>query len=460
MTARRFACFPISSNVSILLALSLLLVAAPVRLRAQDSTQPEVGNSPFKWAGVVNSNAVYVRSGPSENDYATAKLDKGTELVIVGERFNWLKIVPPGNSFCYVAKAFVNRAGNGTIGQVTSTLNVRIGSSENSLKTKVATKLEPGQKVEIIGEQDEYFMIKPPADVYLYVSKQFVDPVRNLNTQVAAEQPRPQPAPGDTRAAAPLQTQTPTEGSPRAAEPAPQAPLTVTPATQPAEAVADATPKAAPTTQAVESAEVEFQQLEETYAQITQKPLDEQPVEELLAGYEKLAVADALPESLRRICDFKVSVLKNRVELKGQFVGARRVQEDMRQKQLALKAEQEELQQRVKDADIQFYTAVGTLRTSSLQVGQQTLYRLTDPANGRTVIYVRSEDNQLGQMIGQFVGIRGEVVDDAQLHLRVVVPASYENVNPSKVGQSVAAQIVPPSLLPKPGQVGTASTND
>jgi len=152
-----------------------------------------------------------------------------------------------------------------------------------------------------------------------------------------------------------------------------------------------------------------------------------------------------------------VNVLKTRAEAKQAVASFRKVQEDMKAKQMALRAEQGELEQRVKANEVTFYTAVGTLRTSSLQQGQVTLYRLTDPANGRTVVYLRSDDPKLGQYIGAFIGVKGEVATDSQLNLRVVTMNSFESVSPAKVGQSIAAQIVPPSLLP--GGTGTANAN-
>jgi hypothetical protein len=51
-------------------------------------------------------------------------------------------------------------------------------------------------------------------------------------------------------------------------------------------------------------------------------------------------------------------------------------------------------------------------------------------------------------MIGQFIGVKGEVTHDQQMNMRLITPTGYEAVNPAKVGQTVAAQIVPPSLLP------------
>ena len=72
------------------------------------------------------------------------------------------------------------------------------------------------------------------------------------------------------------------------------------------------------------------------------------------------------------------------------------------------------------------------------------------------MIYVRTEDAKIGSMIGQFIGIQGNVTDEQALNLKVITPESYEAVDPNKVNINVAAQIVPPSLMP----TGTASTGN
>ena len=93
---------------------SLLLFVTVAALRAQDATEPSIENSKFQADGLINANAVYVRSGPSDNDYPVMKLDKGAQLHVVGQRFEWLKVVPPDGSFCYVSKAYVDRHGDGS----------------------------------------------------------------------------------------------------------------------------------------------------------------------------------------------------------------------------------------------------------------------------------------------------------------------------------------------------------
>jgi hypothetical protein len=197
------------------------------------------------------------------------------------------------------------------------------------------------------------------------------------------------------------------------------------------------------------NAEEQFDKLESSYVQITQQPLDQQDLAMLLSGYEKFAKSDSgLPETLRRIAEAKAGYLKTRVKDKAEFIAVMKAQDEMKQRQLALRAEREELEQRLKAADMKYFAAVGVLRPSSLQTGQSTLYRLTDPATGRTVIYLRSDDNKLGTFIGQFIGVKGEPATDTQLSVRVITPTEFEAVDPAKLYTKVAAQIVPPSLMP------------
>ena len=125
------------------------------------------------------------------------------------------------------------------------------------------------------------------------------------------------------------------------------------------------------------------------------------------------------------------------------------MQEESKAKQQALKAEQEELAAQVKKNEVVMYAAVGTLRTSSMQQGATTLYRLTDPASGRTVVYVRSNDPKYASLIGQFIGVKGEVTTEAQLSMKVITPTEVAQVDQAQLFKSIAAQIVPPSLLPQ-----------
>jgi hypothetical protein len=435
MLARSHSCY--LSFVSLALACSLFCAPLPARAQADDP-RPDEGNSKFQFEGVVNANAVYVHSGPNDNDYPTMKLDRGAHVTVVGIRFDWLKILPPDGSFCYVAKAYTEKRSDGTVGRTTNALNVHIGSDLNTLKVKVAKRLEANTDVAIIGEQDEYFKIKPPEGVYLYVDKQFVDPVKQI-----ALVPAPQPAPTDstpTTPPAPDQSAAATSAPPTTAPDV----AVATPTTEPTVAVAPATQPE----DAAATAQAEFEKLEATFATESGKPLEDQDPATLSEGYDKLAKGGLLPDSLRQIAVYKAASLKARADDRTQYLAVKKEQDEMKARVAALRAEREELETRVKQSEIKSYAAVGTLRASSLQQGQQTLYRLTDPASGRTVIYLRTNDSKLGTLMNQFIGVKGTVIDDSQLSLKVIEPTDFEPVDQSKLYTSVMAQIVPPSMLP------------
>lgn len=449
---------------AVVIACSTVVSLPTLVVRAQETTAgAEVENSKYQFEGRINASAVYVRSGASDNDYPTMKLDRDATITVVGMKFDWLKVLPPKNSFCYVAKAYVEKRGDGTVGRVTQPINVRVGSDLNALKTKIASKLEAGTDVQIVGEQDEYFKIAPPAGVFVYINKQFVDPIRPVGEESAVAQgTTEQPTAVDPGAAQqPITTITPDPGSgivvPPVESAVPAQPpveqAAANPSTQPANVAADDLNK--PTlTQA--QAEQEFERLQNDLSAANRLPLEQQPLQQLQAGYAKVVAASVLPSTLQREAEATLDRLKVRVEDQQRFAEVVKKQEEARAQQASLQAEQREIEQRIAANEVQVFAAVGTLRVSSLQPGRETLYRLTDPRSGRTLVYIRSNDAEISNLVGQFIGVKGQVQDDQQLQLKVITPAGASLVDPSKVNTKVLAQITPPSLLP---QTNTASTD-
>jgi len=528
-------------------AASLAISAAPVVVFAQVSEDPalkEVENSKFSTSGVIMSNAVYVRCGPGDNYYPTLKLDKGAKVKVVGAKFDWLKIVPPDGSFCYVARLYVDRHGDGSVGRVNKdSINVRAGSALSALKIGILCELNQGEEVEILGEEQEYFKIKPPAKAYLYINKKFVEPDPDAKPVAQAapkpEAPKPETPKPEVTATAGTGTETkpevkpeapadatfgnpatpkpetakgpdgtpgtpqvgetpkpetpkpeapkpetvkpevtggvpatpdatgnpgaPTEGAPKTdgsnvdvAKPVFPVPATPKPeikpeapkpeAVKPTEPVKPALPKIDVSTP--EAAEAAFDKAESEFQAARTQPLDKQPIDSLVYQFQAISHSDALPESLRRITDSRLATLKVRAGAQTELAKARQAEGDLKQKQMALQAEQQELMQRIAATSVKIYTAVGTLQSSSLQQGQGTLYRVTDPATGRTVCYVRSTDPKTVEMIGQFVGIKGALKDEARLGARVITPTEVTECDPAKVHTTITAQIIPPSMIP------------
>jgi hypothetical protein len=185
-------------------------------------------------------------------------------------------------------------------------------------------------------------------------------------------------------------------------------------------------------------------------------PLEQQPLDELVKQFDGVSKSDALPESMRRVAESRLATLKVCASAQGELRKLKQSQGDLKQRQLALEAEQQELQKRIAENSVKVYAAVGTLQPSSLQQGAVTLYRVTDPATGRTVCYLRSNDTKTVNLIGQFVGVKGSLQEEARLGARVITPTEITPCDPGKVHQSITAQIIPPSLMPRePAQAAT-----
>ena len=410
----------------------------PSIILAQEAPASDAGVK--RIGGIVNARSVYVRSRASEDAYPTMMLNKGDEVTVVGAKGNFLKIIPPKGSFAYVPKSFVQMHGDGTVGKVTKECFARVGSNLNELAAEPMASLHLNQEVQITGQQNEYFKIVPPSDGYLWIAKQFVDPkpdsiVENKTSTPETEQQPPKsegvtiPTPPPTTVAKNTETTPTTKPSTETAE---------TP-------VAEAQPPA--TQPARFDAIAEYDALEKEFPEATKKPILEQPLPDLIARYQKVIDADELPSSMRQIAQIRVASLQARNEAREKFLAVQNDEKKMSQKQQALVAERQEIEDRIKQNNLEIFVAVGTLRTSSLQIGQGTLYRLTDPATGRTVAYIRSSDSKLAGMLGQFIGVRGNVTNDLQLKTIIENPTDVKPVDPEKVNRSVAAQFVPPSLV-------------
>lgn len=420
---------------------------SPARAQAEDGNvreQGHVANSDFKFKGTAKSTT-FIRSGPSNNFYPTTKLNKGDEVTVVGIKYEWLKILPPPGSFSYVPKAYVERRGDGKVGRVTNVLNVRAGSSENQIKTTVQVKLREGEDVTIIGEQDEYYKIVPPEGAYLYVHQQYIKPVGEgvpAKPRVRVAEAAPiEPAPpadagdaGDTGAAA------------QDAEDATGAELVTadpTPGTQPSGPTAGRAD--APAAKAGKTEE--FRKLEAEFEAASKQPVVDQPIERLTEAYTELVKSGDLTGSMKRMAQARLMVLGMRADAREQLQAFRKSQAEMLDRRRELETEKMEIDERIAQTQVTLYSAVGVLRVSSLQQGETTLYRLTDPGTGRTVVYLRSNDPKLPGLLNQFVGVRGDVVNDTRQKMRVITPTVTEPVDQSKVGDTVIATITPPTMI-------------
>ncbi len=132
----------------------------------------------------VIGNDVHVRSGPGTNFYHCGKLYRGDRVQVLKSQQGWSCIVPPPGCFSWVAMQYVSiNMENPTEGIITGdNVGVYAGSDyvEPIHSTSKQVVLNRGQNVRLLSEEkDDYYKIAPPEGAYLWVSTQFLQPVRS-----------------------------------------------------------------------------------------------------------------------------------------------------------------------------------------------------------------------------------------------------------------------------------------
>ena len=455
---------------------------------AQDATAAADVMSAKQFTGLAVEDGVVVRAGPGVAELSVHALDKGDEVVVVNRRGDFLQILPPAGTFCLVPKARVNVRGeidgSGQVGLVSDALNVRVGSTLNQAVGSTALRLAPGEEVRVVGEEGIYYKIEPPKLAFFYVPVSQLGKGREVRVGegesgwVVADVPRPTPAepPAD-----PAGTPEPVELAEVEQEPAAdveetqdmvvaEAPLVTESPTPAVDAELPELPdlpdlpEVAPAPAAPSPLAAEFEAVDARYVAAAEQPLVEQPLEGLEAAYaDLLADATAALESGDASAAAVLPVVEARlktVRLRRQALDDLAAMKDMRRllddRQAALEAEREELAEMTERGRVSVYDAVGELQTSSLQVrGGASLFRLCDPATKRTMVYLRADGESaaaLAGQLGRFVAVRGTAGRDEALDLRQISVAEFAVVDPDDVFGTVAAKLVPPSLIPTGAQ--------
>ncbi len=435
-------------------------------------------------SGVVVADVANAQAAPGETSYVVAKLTRGQKVTVVGMKFGkWLQILPPQNSFTLVPAGHVNRTGPAsfpTEGEASRDLNVRIASRVNDLKWAFADRRIPaGTRLTILGETEDqfYYMIPPPEGVFYYVEKDAVTPEHMAPPELRGDEaempempemperpPVEPPVNGELESSIPPMdpinpvvddtARTPLTGNPddvgNTIPEDPTAPLRPIGDDAPAMADEDAPDPLTPSTP--EAAE-EFMALETLHADLVALDVEEQTpgdLDALATEYRALLATDGLGGADTKIAELRVKGLEGRRDALEKLLEVRRQRAAEADATAAMQAETEALEQEVEQTMVQRFDAVGTLRSSKLRLGDQTLYRLTDPRSGYTMLYVHpAEGVDLAALVGDFVGVRGEMTDDTRVgSLRYLLPTAAEAVEITRIGNGVTADMIPASVRP------------
>lgn len=476
------------STISVSLVAALTFpAAAQTTPPAQPPKAPEAAPQ-FPFEGEVSGTNVYVRSGPGVNYYPSTKLNAGDRVVVLGERFGWYQIVPPAKCFSYIDMAMVEKQPGGKTGKVVQDkVYVRAGSDLETRKTSTQVVLNKGEMVNILGEADGFYKIKPPPGASLWISKPYVETVPDRLKTGIVERHATGPKPSEMPArppAAPTQTagSTPVPADAGAAPPAgavvipPEAdgmaeptgdddlsesdiveefvdevarPAAAPPSeTTPSRSASGAAPQGAGaksekpgemTAPAAARWSAMLTVLESELRVAVQGQPEEQSLTALQAKYSEIATQTDDQVSAQ-VAQIRIRQLGELIELQGGRARIVADVQDLETFRASMDQKRQEIRSRRIAAVFQKYDLEGELRQSYAFAPEKNRYRLVDPSNQTTIAYVdipSTVPTKPDELIGQLVGIR----------------ASSVRFNPAtQVPIAVATEVVDlsPRMLPLP----------
>jgi len=396
-------------TVSLCVAAVLWIWPGTAASQEQGSFEPYVGE--------VTGNNVYVRSGADANYYPVTKLNAGDRVVVVGEQWGWLKIVPPEGCFSLIDKNFVDR-GVDDLGVVNGDrVRVYAGSELSDRRYARQVQLPKGAEVKILGELPEagYYKIAPPKGAYLWISSRFVRrvpgavPGEQMPPRVRPPAPKPrepEPKPGPTtRPAGPTATRPaagPVASRPTATRPAPK-------------------PKPKPSNKYAKLLEAIEQDLEIEF----RKPLGARRLDVFIGRLEPIAKQQE--EEIPRLrAQEWIRQLKLRMAIAEEV---RRIEAERERVNAVIQrgeTERAALQAMARGQQKRPFDAQGEFRKSYAFPASERMYRLVDPnmSPPRTVAYVQiPEDSAIDPQayLGRIVGVRAA----SKRPLRDVVNPTY-----------------------------------
>jgi len=417
----------------------------------------------FPYAGVVQTETVEVRAGGGNSFYVVGTLKQGELVEVHGHFYGWVKIKPPEGVCSYIKRAFVNRHGDGNVGTV---------SDEKAMVWAAQVKGPPGasfrqqrfltegERVAIVEQKGDYYRILPPSDTYVYLPPDSIVLATEEKVSVVDDHADPDPPTVVTvtpseNAVADLM---PNEATPVTDDVAGSMPLAatdeasgpVTSGVDPAAAddgveakVVSVPPDVAET---VDSASVHdasggpapmVEAAEMRLNAVSELPLGDQPIDELITAYQHLNDDPDLSRRDRSLVMMRIKQLGNRKRLAATLRSVSAFRSDLKRRP---ENASETFEAQMKSG----YATVGRLLASIVYNGETlpVMYRIVEPGTYRTLAYVRPATKaQATRLLGRIVGVVGRSRYDRALKALVVEVDRLELLEPSLQQDAAAGDV-------------------
>lgn len=151
----------------IFLLLGILLVIGNQNVVAQEAPEQQA------WLGEVSGSVVNVRTGPSTNHFPFMRLARGSDVVAIGTKGEWVEIIVPSYRKIWIHGDYIEESGDGL--KVTGN-RVRLRATAGTKNVPLGMALK-GQVLAPAGERDpasEWVGVLAPVEARAYIHGDYI----------------------------------------------------------------------------------------------------------------------------------------------------------------------------------------------------------------------------------------------------------------------------------------------
>ena len=148
------------------------------------TASPACGEQVFPYKAFINSDEVYVRSGPGQSYYPTDKLKAGQQVEVYRhDPGGWYAIRPPEGSFSWVSGRYLQPGVDDLAVVSADRVAARVGSRFSDIRDVIQVRLHQAEVVEVLEKKRSkngtdgrvWYKIAPPSGEFRWVFGKYVD---------------------------------------------------------------------------------------------------------------------------------------------------------------------------------------------------------------------------------------------------------------------------------------------
>jgi len=133
---------------------------------------PGFADEHFPFLAEVSKESVNVRAGPNTNFEKIDKLNKGSQVVVLGRSYEWYKVQPLPSTKAYIRSDYLRVLKGGAFAFVLGD-NVNVRSSPNSEAASLG-EVKKGTLVKILGQANGWSSLAPVSGTAAWIHQDFL----------------------------------------------------------------------------------------------------------------------------------------------------------------------------------------------------------------------------------------------------------------------------------------------